>query len=189
MMISRTKWWPFLAIALILTITALVERWEGRSSWCGCGRHFLWVGDICSSLNSQTFLDPYSFTHVVHGFLFCGLVAWCIPRLSHSWRLCLTIFLEALWEIFENSQFVIQRYRQETASLGYLGDTVANSLGDILSCAVGFIIASRLGFRRTLVVLVATEVVLLIWIKDSLFLEVLMLIHPVGAIKDWQMCR
>src|ERR1700719_1503981 len=93
---TKTEWWPFLVIALILTTTALLERWEGRLWSCSCGRHFLWVGDICSSLNSQTLLDPYSFTHLVHGFLLCALVAWCIPRLSNSWRLCLAIFLEAL---------------------------------------------------------------------------------------------
>src|SRR5260370_13146532 len=106
-MISRARWWPFLAIALILTTTALVERWEGRSSWCGCGRHFLWVGDICSSLNSQTFLDPYSFTHVVHGFLFCGLVAWCIPRLSHPWRLCFSPFYDPLCKSFNTPKLAL----------------------------------------------------------------------------------
>ena len=97
--------------------------------------------------------------------------------------------MEGLWEVIENTQFVIQRYREATAALGYYGDSIANSLGDILTCIIGFMIAQRLGFRRTALVFAVTEVVLLIWIKDSLLLEILMLIYPIDAIKAWQLGR
>lgn len=96
--------------------------------------------------------------------------------------------MEALWEVLENSEYVINRYREATAALGYHGDTVVNSLGDIASCAVGFMLARRLGLWRSLALFVVTEAVLTIWIRDSLILEVLMLIHPVSAIKAWQLC-
>jgi len=99
----------------------------------------------------------------------------------------LAIAFECAWEVIENTNFVIQRYREATASLGYQGDTVVNSLGDILCCAVGFLLARRLGWWRSIVLFLATEAVLLVWIRDSLLLEVLMLIHPVEAIKAWQM--
>lgn len=95
--------------------------------------------------------------------------------------------MEAVWEVIENTQFVIERYREATAALGYQGDSIANSLGDILTCVIGFVIAQRLGFRRTALVFVVTEIVLLIWIKDSLLLEILMLIYPIDAIKAWQL--
>jgi hypothetical protein len=104
-------------------------------------------------------------------------------------RLALATFLEAAWEIFENTEFVIQRYREETLALGYNGDSVFNSLGDILICIAGFMIAQRLGFRRSVIVFVATELVLLVWIRDSLLLEILMLIYPIDSLKAWQMGR
>jgi hypothetical protein len=94
--------------------------------------------------------------------------------------------MEALWEVFENSAFVIERYRTATMAQGYSGDTIANSLGDILSCALGFVLARRLGFRGSIFLFLATEAVLLLWIHDSLLLNVVMLIHPIDAIKAWQ---
>jgi hypothetical protein len=112
-----------------------------------------------------------------------------VPRLTPAWRLSLAIAFESAWEVFENSNFIIQRFRAETASLGYQGDTIVNSLGDILCCVVGFLIAQRLGFRRSLVLFAVLEFVLLIWIKDSLILEIIMLSYPVDAIKAWQLCH
>lgn len=178
--------WPWLAILVVLVVTALQLHSQGRSWWCSCGQLFLWTSDAWSAHTSQHFLDPYSFTHLLHGFAYCWLLALCIPRLSTIWRLCLAISLEALWEVVENSESVIQRYREATAALGYHGDTIANSLGDILSCGIGFMIARRLGFRRSLALFVLTEVVLLIRIRDSLMLEVMMLIYPIDALRAWQ---
>ena len=101
-------------------------------------------------------------------------------------RFCLAIFIETLWEVIENSDAVIHRYRAATIALGYEGDSVINSLGDIASCALGVALAGRLGARASLVLLVVTEVVLLFWIRDNLFLNILMLFHPIEAIKAWQ---
>ena len=108
------------------------------------------------------------------------------PQLS--WQLTLAIAIEAGWEILENTNFVIERYRTATAAVGYTGDTVVNSLGDILCCTVGFIIARRLGFRRSLIAFLLLELVLILWIRDSLLLEILMLIVPIDLIRTWQMC-
>ena len=131
-------------------------------------------------------MDPYSFTHVLHGFLAYGLLTLIAPRLSAVWRLWLAISIEALWELVENSEFVIRRYREQTAALGYQGDTVVNSLSDILLCGLGFALAHRLGFRLTAALFVATEVALGAWIRDGLLLNVLMLIHPIDAVREWQ---
>ena len=196
------KLWPALAIVASFVATAILLRLEGRLWICSCGNLQIWAGKVCSSDNSQHFLDPYSFTHVLHGFLFFWLIAWLAPRLnsrpSHSgiprgnagnWQLTLAIALEALWEVFENTNFIIDRYRSETAALGYNGDTVVNSFGDILGCLVGFMIARRLGLRRSLIAFAALELVLIIWIRDSLLLEILMLVFPVDALKALQMCH
>jgi hypothetical protein len=173
-------------IPIIMAATALLLRGQGRLWWCACQRLLLWTSNAWGSDNSQHLFDPYSFTHVLHGFIFCGLLAWGVPRLSADWRLCLAVLVEAAWEVLENSDFVIRRYREATAALGYEGDTVVNSLGDILACGLGFVVARRLGFRLSLAMFVATEVVLLLWIRDSLTLNVLMLIYPVEGIKTWQ---
>lgn len=176
-------------MAAVFGAAAILLRLEGRLWICSCGKLLIWVGQICSSNNSQHFFDPYSFTHVLHGFLFFWLIAWLVPRLTSSWQLTLAIVLEAAWEVFENTNFIIERYRTATAALGYNGDTVVNSLGDILCCTLGFMIARRLGFRRSLIAFVALEFVLILWIRDSLLLEILMLVVPVDVIRTWQMCR
>lgn len=177
---------PWLAIVAVLAVTAYQLRSEGRLWWCSCGYLLLWSNDPWSSDNSQHLLDPYSFTHLLHGFVLCGLLAVVAAWLSPAWRLWLAVSIEAVWEVVENSEFVIRRYRQETAALGYHGDTIVNSLGDILVCGLGFVLARYLGARRTLALFVMTEVVLVFWIRDSLLLNVLMLIYPVDAIRDWQ---
>src|SRR5262249_23881327 len=133
--------------------------------------------------------DPYSFTHILHGFLYFWLIALLFPRLRGAWQLWLAVVAGTLWEVFENSNFIIQRYRAETASLGYEGDTIVNSLGDVLCAIVGFLIARNLGLYRSLILFVVVELVLLTWIKDSLTLEIVMLVYPVKWIKAWQMCR
>jgi Protein of unknown function (DUF2585) len=178
---------PWLAMAAILLATAIELHHQGRLWRSASGRLLLWVGNVWSPENSQQLFDPYSATHVLHGLILCGLVAWAVGRWPVAWRLCLAIALEAFWEMFENSQFVIERYRQATAAVGYQGDTVVNSLGDILSCGFGFVVAQRLGWRWSLVVFVVTEITLICWIRDSLLLNVLMLIFPLAGVKAWQM--
>jgi hypothetical protein len=182
----RNKIWPSVAIALVVVVTTFQLRNQGRLWSCSCGNLYLWSGNAWSSDTSQHLFDPYSFTHLLHGIIFFWILAWIIPRLSLIWRLWLAISIEALWEVIENSDFVIQRYREETAALGYQGDTIVNSLGDILICGAGFLLAYYLGIRKSLVLFVVTEVVLLLWIRDSLLLNVVMLIHPIDGIKEWQ---
>jgi Protein of unknown function (DUF2585) len=187
--IDKSGRWAWLLIVLVLIATVLLLRGEGRLWICSCGRLLIWAGQVCSANNSQQFLDPYSFTHVLHGVAYAWLLTLIVPRLNFSWRLWLAVTLGSLWELLENSDFIINRYRTETAALGYQGDTIVNSLGDILCCLAGFVIAQRLGWRRSLVLFFLIEVVLLFWIRDSLLLETVMLLHPFEALKAWQMCR
>jgi len=184
---TTRKFWPWLTIALVVTAAAFQLHQQGRSWWCSCGRASFWTSNAWGSLTSQSFLDPYSFTHFLHGLMFCGLLTLLVRGLPTSWRLCIAITMEAAWELIENTETVIQHYRAATAALGYHGDTVMNSLGDITCCGIGFLIARKLGWSRSLVLFFAVEFVLLIWIRDSLLLEILMLVFPINAIKGWQM--
>ena len=186
---TQSKWQPrisWLAITVLLVVTAILERSQGRLWICACGKVLLWAGNIWSADNSQHLLDPYSFTHVLHGFVFFWLLAWALPRLPFTWQLWLALLVEATWEVFENSAAMIERYRMVTVSLGYTGDTIVNSLADIVVCGLGFWLARQLGWRRTLIIFIVTEAVLLFWIRDGLILNVLMLIYPIEAIKTWQ---
>lgn len=182
----RRRVWPWLAVACVLAATAFTLRWQGRLWLCSCGYFRPWLGDAWSSETSQQLFDPYSLTHVLHGFALAGLLALVLPRAGWRWRLALAVAAEALWEVFENTAFVINRYRETTAALGYNGDTVVNSLGDVLACAAGFLIARRLGALKTLLVFVLTEVILLFWIRDSLLLNILLLVYPSQSLRAWQ---
>jgi hypothetical protein len=178
--------WPWVCGAGILILTIVLLRFEGRVWWCDCRTLRPWISDVWTSHCSQHLLDPYSLTHLLHGVIFYGVLAWLAPRLRVSWRFCIAVAVAAGWEVLENSSFIINRYREETMSLDYMGDSAVNALGDILSCAAGFFIARWLGLLRSLALIVAVEVGLLFLIRDNLTLNVIMLIRPVDAIKEWQ---
>ena len=184
---QTSRWW--LATLAVLGLTAYQLHRQGRRWWCVCSRPWLWVSDVWGPHNSQHLFDPYSFTHVLHGMIFCGLLALALPRLAPAWRLWLALVAESVWEIVENTAFVIERYRAATAALGYEGDSIANSLGDIVSGALGFLLAWRLGLRWSVVLFIAIEIILLLWIRDNLTLNIVMLIHPSEAVKAWQLKR
>lgn len=172
---------------VILAATSLVLAAMGRHFWCECGglEPFSW--DIWSQHNSQHLIDPYSFTHVLHGILFYALLGWLWKSLSIEYRFSVAILLESSWEILENTPMVIERYRSVTISLDYYGDSIANSIMDVIACAIGFAIACRFRPRVSVAVFVATELILLITIRDCLTLNVVMLLWPLEAIKTWQM--
>lgn len=178
---------PLLVLGLVLSVTTLLLVLQGRIWWCSCGQLNAWAPDIWSSHNSQHWFDAYSYTHVLHGVVFCGLIAWLLPGVLPRWRLILALSVEAAWEVLENSQVIIQRYREATIGLGYEGDSIANSMADILCCGIGFVIARKLGFRLSALLFVLTELVLLVWVRDNLTLNVLMLTFPIEAVKTWQM--
>jgi hypothetical protein len=177
---------PWFTILAVLLATAYQLHSQGSLWWRACDHLCLWSGHTWSSDNSQQLFGSFTFTHVLHGFLLCGLLALILPRLSALWRLSVAVSVEALWEIAENSEFIIRRYREWTVAHGYHGDTIVKSFGDILACGFGFALARHLGFRRALAVFMLTEAVLIVWIRDSLLLNILMLIYPIHAIKEWQ---
>jgi len=179
-----------LAIGLILcTIAASVTilYMNGRGWWCPAGDISLWSWNIWSQHNSQHVIDPYSFTHVLHGVLEFWLISLIFKRMPLAWRLLIAVVVESSWEVAENSSFVIERYRSATISLSYFGDSIVNSVSDILCCSSGFLLAFKLGFWRSLALFVTTEAVLTWWIHDSLLINIIMLIYPIEAIKAWQM--
>lgn len=159
----------------------------GRLWWCKNGDGAIYVHEAWnSSHTSQHLLDPYTFTHVLHGVLLFWIAGLVLGQAWRNWALPFSIIAECAWEVLENSNFIIEKYRENTASLDYFGDSIANSFGDVVACAAGFAVAERLGWWRSLVFFLAVEAVLLLWIKDGLLLNILMLVYPLDSIKQWQ---
>lgn len=177
---------PWLGLAGIFLCAALALHFEGRPWWCACRQPTPFSVDVFGPHNSQHLLDPYSLTHFVKGLLCCGLIWLVLPKLPWAWGLVLTTGLEAAWELVENSPYVIERYRTATIAAGYQGGAVVNSLGDIVCSGIGFLVARRVGLWWSAALVVATEIFLLLWIRDNLTLTIVMLFMPLDAIRVWQ---
>jgi len=177
-----------LAAGLLAIVVALaaVLLLMGREPWAESGTIELWHGVVHSSENSQHLGDWYTFTHVLHGFGFYAALAPFRRRLPPGARFLLAMAGEAAWEVVENTDFVIQRYRAATIALDYYGDSVVNSLGDLLAAAAGYGFAARAPLWATVAVAIALELFLAWAIRDNLTLNVLMLLHPFPAIEAWQ---
>lgn len=184
MTLTRGHW---VSIAAVVLSAVALEWWMGRLP-LGPDGTFGWVErDIWSAHQSQRVLDPYTVSHIVHGFLFYALLVLVAPRQAIATRFVLAIALEGAWEVLENSPLIIDRYRAVTIAQGYIGDSILNSVSDILMAGLGFLLAWRLRVLVSVGLVVAAELLMLILIRDNLTLNILMLVWPVEAIRDWQM--
>ena len=181
---TRTRAW--LPPLLLILAAAAILLAMGRPPICACGRVTLWVSSSTSPETSQMLADWYSASHIVHGLLFYAALWLVARRWPVERRFLVALAVEASWEIAENSPWIIDRYRSATTAIGYTGDSVLNSVSDIMMMGLGFLLARRLPLWAALLTVVVLELVPLAIIRDNLALNVIMLLHPVDAIRTWQ---
>ena len=175
-----------IATGIIIGVAALLIFFMGHPLICTCGYIEFWHGQVLSSGNSQHLTDWYTFSHLIHGLIFFWLLWLFFKRLPISTRFLIAVVVEAAWEVLENSPLIINRYRQTGLSFDYFGDTVINSVCDILAMVLGFWLARRLPVWASITIIIFLELFVAYFIRDNLTLNIIQLIHPFSAISQWQ---
>jgi len=175
---------PRIIVILCFLLLTVFLYQAGQPWWCAKADLIPWSWDTYGPHNSQHLIDPYSFSHILHGFLFVWI---CIAlRLSPIWYFAFGAIIETLWEIAENSMFVIERYRAATIAYDYAGDSILNSLSDLGCCLLGMFICIQIGVRRSIVLFCLIEGIMALTIRDGFLLNILMLVYPIDAVRTWQ---
>lgn len=190
--LAKTPAWAYAAGAVALvSLQVAVLHGFGQPLIAASGHILLWVGDPRSVDTSQQLTDWYSFSHIIHGFIFFGLLRLVMPQLPLAARLLIALGVEIGWEITENTPAIIQHYRKQALAAGYVGDSILNSVSDTVMMSCGFFFASRVRARLVIALALALELFTAAAMRDNLTLNVLGLIAPsdwapMRAIHDWQ---
>ncbi|MEM8774610.1 MAG: DUF2585 family protein [Pseudomonadota bacterium] len=176
---------PYILTALITLATVIILLSMGRNFTCPCGWVDLW-GTVNTNEGSQQVFDWYTPSHLLHGFIFYSVLWLVVRRIDIGWRLVIATVIEAAWEVLENTNVVIERYREATISLDYFGDSVLNSISDVFAMFAGFWLSRVLPLWASFAIVIGFEILTMIIIRDGLALNIVMLLYPLEIIRDWQ---
>lgn len=180
----------FILLALgLLGIQAITLYLFGQPPICMCGTIKLWEGVVTSAGTSQHISDWYTFSHIIHGMLFYGLLHLLFPRMRTLSKLLIAMGIEISWEISENTPWVIEKYREQALARGYVGDSILNSLCDTVAMMIGFVLARKLPVFATVLVAIIFELFVGYMIHDNLTLNILGFIHHFEFIDAWQAAK
>lgn len=175
------------ALSALILAQAAILFYFGQPAICECGYVKVWEGVVFSIGNSQHLSDWYTFSHIIHGFIFYWILWRIFPKMHIGWRLLLALSIEIGWEIFENTPMIINHYRQQALAQGYTGDSILNSVSDSIAMIVGFIVARISPVWITIVLLLTMELFVAYMIRDNLALNITNLIHVFPVIESWQL--
>lgn len=177
----------WLAVGLgLIAMQAAILLAMGQPLICACGYVKLWHGVVQSPETSQHLTDWYTPSHVIHGVLFYAGLWLLAPRLPVGVRFVIAMGLEVGWEVFENTEFAMERYRQGALAQGYFGDSVINSVFDTFAAAGGFLMARLAPLWATVALVIGMEVFVGVMIRDNLTLNIIQFLYPTEAVSRWQ---
>lgn len=174
-------------ILALFAVQAAVLYAFGQPPICECGTVKLWEGTTARS--SLDVSDWYSFSHIIHGFLFYTFLWYFFPRWTVLQRLVVAVGIEAAWEMSENLPAVIKHYRLQALAGEYTGDSILNSLFDTAAMMLGFLFAARAPLTATIFVALGLELLAGYTIRDNLTLNILGFFYQSEFIKEWQLSR
>lgn len=172
---------------LIITLQGAALFMMGQPPICECGFVKIWEGVVLSSGNSQHLTDWYTFSHIIHGFIFYWLLGRFFPKMSLGARFLIAVAIETGWEISENTPWVIDHYRQQALAQGYIGDSVINSVFDTLAMVAGFVATRFSPVWLVIALAIGMELWTGITIRDNLFFNILGFFVQPEFIQNWQM--
>ncbi|WP_106475722.1 DUF2585 family protein [Phytohalomonas tamaricis] len=169
-------WWGHvLRVVLVLGTMVVWLKLVGRSYICPCGVVVFWQSELDPAQNSQQFADWYSLLHVMYGFglfIFANVMR---PHWSLGAKALMALVSSAIWEMVENTPFVVALFKHSPHAPTYWGDSILNSLGDTLFVMIGFGLATRLSLWAIAALAVALELAVSFAINDGMVLATLRL--------------
>jgi hypothetical protein len=172
--------------AVVIAVTAGLLYYNGRSLICPCGTVEFYAVNRGAGHDSQHFFDIYAFSHILHGLLFY-LAIWAVGRgrIPLLAGVLIATVMESGWELFENSKFIIDRYKGAGFET-YNGDSVINVVGDIITMTIGYLIAAFVPVWASVLLFFGVEIGMALYIRDNLVLNIISLTYPIEAITQWQ---
>lgn len=178
-------WYSLLSLLLVGLMGAM-ELWLGRNLACPCGIK-LWHSVISNYGNSQHLFDWYSMVHVLHGLAYYWLVTLFDRKnkLSIIQKFVIAVFLSCAFEVIENTKWIIAAYRSHYSTFHYTGDSVVNSIGDVISVSIGFWVTTKAKLWMS-ITFFCVDVILIVYALNTVITSnTIIILDKIQHMKFW----